>query len=131
MSQENVELVRVVHDGWARGDFRAGSDLMSADFAWEQHAEAVEPGARQGAEIGQSLRNIFEIYDDYRIEADELFDAGDQVVVLGRVTGTAKASRMELDQQFAFLWTVSRGVLTRLRVFTDGDAALEAAGLAE
>jgi ketosteroid isomerase-like protein len=77
------------------------------------------------------LRNIFDVYDEYRIEADEFIDAGDQVVVAGRARGIAKTSRMELDQRFAFVWTVRRGALARVRVFTDRDEALEAAGLAK
>jgi ketosteroid isomerase-like protein len=131
MSRQNVELVRVVHEGWARGDFGVGADLLSADFSWEQHADAVEAGSRRGAEVGRSLRNIFDVYDEYRIEADEFIDAGDQVVVAGRARGIAKTSRMELDQRFAFVWTVRRGALARVRVFTDRDEALEAAGLAK
>ncbi len=130
MSAENVELVRVIHDGWARGDFRAGSELYSADFAWDQHAEAVEPGSRRGVEVRAALRNIFEVYDDYRIEAEEFIDGGDQVVVVARSTGVAKTSRMELDQTFAFVWTVREGRLARLQVFTDRDDALRTAGLA-
>ena len=59
-------------------------------MAREQPAEAVEAGSRRGAEVGQSLRNLFEIWDDYRVEADEFVDAGDQVVVTGRAKGTAK-----------------------------------------
>jgi uncharacterized protein len=131
VSQENIELVRVVHEGWARGDFGVGTDLLSPDFSWQQHAEAVEPGSRRGAEIGRSLRNIFEVWENHRVEADEFVDAGDQVVVLGRVTGTAKASRMDLDQHFAFVWSVRAGLLAGLRVFTDRVEALEAAGLSE
>ena len=124
-----MELVRVVHDGWARGDFGVGADLLSPDFSWEQHAEAVERGSRRGAEIGESVRRIFEVYDDYRIEADEFIDAGDRVIVVGRGTGVAKASRIEMDQRFGFLWTVRGRRLARLQVFTDPDQALEAAGL--
>jgi hypothetical protein len=58
-------------------------------------------------------------------------DAGSQVIVAGRARGTAKASRMELDQKFAFVWTVRKGLLTHVRVFTDRDEALKAAGLSE
>jgi len=38
---------------------------------------------------------------------------------------------MELDQLFAFVWKVQGGRLARLRVFTDREQALEAAGLRE
>lgn len=127
-SSANVELVRAVHEGWARGDF-GGGEAFSADFSWEQHADAVEPGSRRGAAVGESLRNLFEVYDDYRVEADEFIAAGDRVVVVGRAMGVARASRMRLDQRFAFVWTVRDGVLTGLRVYSDRAAALEAAGL--
>jgi ketosteroid isomerase-like protein len=32
MSQENVEIVRAVHGGWARGDFRVAQELFA--FVW-------------------------------------------------------------------------------------------------
>lgn len=131
MSAENLQLVRVVHDGWARGDFGVGSELYSADFAWDQHAEAVEPGSRRGVGVRAALLNIFEVYDDYRVEAEEFIDGGDQVVVVVRNTGVAKTSGIELDQTFAFVWTVRERRLVRLQVFTDRDDALRTAGLTE
>ena len=131
MSQENVEIVRTVHDGWARGDFRVAQELFAPDFSWDQPAEAVESGSRRGPEVRDALRNLFDVYDDYRVEVSEFIDGDDDVVVVARSKGTAKASRMELDQLFAFVWTVHGGRLARLRVFTDREQALEAAGLSE
>jgi ketosteroid isomerase-like protein len=131
MSRENVEIVRVVHDGWARGDFRVAQELFAPDFAWDQPAAAVEPGSRRGLAVRDALRNLFDVYDDFRVEASEFFDGGDEVVVVARNRGTAKASRMELDQLFAYAWAVQGGLIARLRVFTDREQALEAAGLSE
>jgi ketosteroid isomerase-like protein len=74
MSQENVETVRAVHDGWARGDFRVAQELFAPDFSWDQPAEAVEPGSRRGPEVRDALRNLFDVYDDYRVEASEFID---------------------------------------------------------
>jgi len=131
MSDENVELVRFIHEGWSRGDFGAGADLLAPDYSWEQHPEAVEAGSRPAADVGRTLMNIFDVYDDYRVEADEFIDAGDQVVVAVRARGTGKASRMELDQGFVLVWTLKGGLLSRLRVFTSRKQAMEAAGLRE
>ena len=131
MSQENVEMVRKIYEGWSRGDFSVGVGLLGPDFEWQQHAEAVEPGSHRGAAIGGALKSMFEIYEDYRVEPEEYMDAGDRVFVVARNRGTARGSGMEVDQRFAFVWTVRDGKLARLEVYTDRAEALEAAGLRE
>jgi ketosteroid isomerase-like protein len=131
MSEENVKLVHSVLDGWSHGDFSVGADLLAPDFEWRQHAEAVEPGARRGVDIGGSLRRIFEIYQDFRVEPEEFLDAGEQVVVVSRVRATARGSGLRVDQRFTFVWTVREGQLVRNEVYSDREAALEAAGLSE
>ena len=95
MSQANLELVRSIHEGWARGDFRVGSDLLASDFEWKQRADAVEPGSLRGAAVGTALRHLFEVWENYRIEAEEYIDAGDTIVVACRARGTGRASGMD------------------------------------
>ncbi|MFN8159857.1 MAG: nuclear transport factor 2 family protein [Solirubrobacterales bacterium] len=129
MSAENVEIVRRIHDGWSRGDFSVGRELLAPDFEWHQHAEAVEPGSHRGAAIGGAIGRIFEIYEDFRVEPEEFIEAGDRVVVPAHNRGTARGSGLELDQVFVFVWTVRDGKLAELRVYGDRSAALEAAGL--
>ncbi len=131
MSHENIEIVRGIFDGWSRGDFSVGRDLFAADFEWQQHAEAVEPGLRQGSGIPTALRNIFEVYEGFRVVPDRYLDNGDKVVVLAHNRGTARGSGIELDQAFAYVWTMRVGELARLEVYGDERAALEAAGLQE
>jgi ketosteroid isomerase-like protein len=131
MSRENVELVRLIHDGWSRGDFGVGTDLMAPEFEWHQYAEAVEPGSHRGAAIGGAISKIFEVYDNFRVEPEEYIDAGDKVVVTARAQGTGRGSGVELDQRFAFVWTVRHGKLADLVMFADRHEALEAAGLRE
>jgi ketosteroid isomerase-like protein len=131
MSQENVELVRTVLAGWARGDFRANSDLFDAHFEWKQRPDAVEPGSHRGVSVGTALRQIFEVWEDYRIEAEEYIDAGDRIVVVGRARGTARASGLELDQSLFFLWTARDGKLASVELFRDRGEALEAVGRSE
>ena len=131
MPQENVEVVARVHEGWARGDFTVGADLLTPDFEWHQFPQAVEPGTRSGAGVGEGLLRIFEIYEDVRVEAQEFSGAGGKVVVIGRTLAAAKGSGLRLDTPIALVWTVRDGKLARLEVFTDRREALEAAGLRE
>ena len=129
MSEENVELVRSVLDGWERGDFGAGQELRAKEFEWQQHPEAVEPGTHRDDAIGNALRRIFAVYRDFRVTAEEFIDAGDRVVVVGRTHGISRATGMPVEQRFAFVWTVRDGQLVRNEVYSDRAQALEAAGL--
>jgi len=58
MSQENVKIVRAIHEGWARGDFAVGADLRAPDFEWHQFPQAVEPGTRRGSGVRDAFRTI-------------------------------------------------------------------------
>ena len=125
----NLELVRSIYEGWARGDFSVGDELIAPDFEWHQHPNAVEPGARRGPAVGRSLRELFAVYRDFRVEAEEYIDAGDRVVVVARSRGTARGSGMELGQVFAYVWTVRDGQLVSNRVYGDRSEALRDAAL--
>jgi ketosteroid isomerase-like protein len=114
-----------------RGDFGVGADQLARDFEWHQFSEAVEPGTRRGAGVGDALRKIFEVYEGFRFEAREFIDAGDKVVVIGRARGTARGSGLKLDMEASLVWTVRDGKLARNDFFTDRREALEAAGLRE
>src|SRR5262245_56806109 len=111
MSQENVELVRRVHESWAQGDFSAGVDLITPEFEYEQNPDAVEPGVRRGEGVGKALRGIFDVYRDFRVEPRDFRDAHDRVMVSGRARGTARGSRLDLDMEIFCVWEVRQGRL--------------------
>src|SRR6476469_6875018 len=129
MSQENVETVRAIYECWSRGDFRATADKVAPDFEWKQVHGVVEPGSHVGADANRALRSIFEIYDDFRVEAEEYIDAGDVVVVVAHARGTARGSGLHTDQRFAFAWTVRDGRPVRMEQYRTREEALKAVGL--
>jgi uncharacterized protein len=131
MSEENVEIVRRIFDGWSRGDFSVGAELLAPNFEWQQHAEAVEPGTRRGGQVGNSLRTIFEIYENFRVQAEDFIDAGEKVVVAARVSATERRTGMPLEGTWAFVWTVRDGRLVRNQVYANHAEALKAARLRE
>lgn len=129
MSAENVELVRDVYARWARGDFGAAPELLAPEFEWHPPANAAELAARRGTSIGRSLSEVFEIYRDFRIEAEEYIDTGEEgVVVVARSRGTSRQGGIEFEQLFAYLWTVRNGRAVRSQVYGERTEALQAAG---
>ena len=77
------------------------------------------------------FRQMDEIWDDWRVEPESFFDAGAQVVVFVRVSGTAKQSGAALAISAAHVLTLRDGRIARTDVFLDRAEALEAAGLRE
>jgi hypothetical protein len=70
--------------------------------------------------------------DDYRIEAEELEDLGeDSVLAAGRQRGTGKLSGAEVDYPIFIVWKFRENNV--IGVYFEGtrDTALEAAGLSE
>jgi ketosteroid isomerase-like protein len=131
MSQENVEAVRAIYECWGRGDFRATADKVAADFEWKQVHGVVEPGSHVGAGANRALRRIFEVYDDFRVEAEEYIDAGDMIVVVARAHGTARGSGLQMDQRSVHAWTVREGKPIGMEQYLSREEALKAVGLEE
>jgi ketosteroid isomerase-like protein len=70
-------------------------------------------------------------WNEVRFEPAEIIDAGDCVLVVGRVKGSGLSSGAAFDSEWANLLTISAGRVIREQVFLSHGEALEAAGLSE
>jgi ketosteroid isomerase-like protein len=61
----------------------------------------------------------------------DVHDDGETVLMLLRATGTASYSEIELDVEWAAIWTIRDGKLLRAQGYLNRAEALEAAGLRE
>ena len=77
------------------------------------------------------FRQIDEIWDDWRFEAERFIDAGSRVVVLVRVSGSARQSGAAVAISDAHVLTLRDGRVTRLEAILNRAEALKAAGLRE
>jgi ketosteroid isomerase-like protein len=79
---------------------------------------------------GEFLASWTEPWDDWDLEIEELIDAGgDEVIAVIRQHGTSKSTGLEVDMQFAQLWTIRDGKYLRMRMYADPAEAKRAAGL--
>ena len=135
-----MEVVRRLYSlapdaaGVVRGDY----DEIFLDY-FHPDVEVVPPTAYPDTPSSyrgqEGMRRWFgqldEIWDDWRVEPESFFDAGSQVVVFVRVSGTAKQSGAGLAILAAHVLTLRDGRIARTDVFLDRAEALEAAGLQE
>jgi uncharacterized protein len=68
-------------------------------------------------------------FESFRIEVEEMVDAGDNVVSLVRQIGIPKGAHAEIETQGAAVWMIREGRLRRVEFHLDRNAALRAAGL--
>src|SRR5512132_3135795 len=136
MSEENVEIVRRGLDAWNRRDI---DDLLAdtdPGIEYVNSPTAVEPGTRRGvAEVSAVWRAQWEILLAARFEVDGIFERGDEVVVLGRLSRRMPGSDARIDDRFLGSWKLRDGKVIRVEALgfgrTEVQTALEAAGLPE
>ncbi|HEX2233337.1 MAG TPA: nuclear transport factor 2 family protein [Thermoleophilaceae bacterium] len=131
MSGTNVEAVRQIYEGWARGDFRAGVSLYDPDVVLVLRPEFPEAGTYRGPEeIRRYMREDFlRDLDEASIAGNEFLDAGDCVVVHVTQRGTGPGSRLPVAMSYYQVWTLRDGLVVRIESIRTRREALEAAGL--
>jgi len=77
----------------------------------------------------RAIYDIFEVYEDLCVEAEEYVDAGDTIVVVARAHGTARGSGLHMDQRLAFVWTVREGKPVQMEQYPNREDALKAVDL--
>ena len=124
---------------WTRGTAgtsRARSRSRDAAAEHVNLAWAVEPGTRRGtSELTAVLRAQWEALTDGHWEIDRIYDRGDEVIALGRVSRRMPGSDARIDDQVLTSWRISSGKVVRVETLGFGRAevqgALEALGLGE
>ena len=130
MSQENVEIIRVIYEGWLRGE--AAYEMFDPEIAMFE-AKTL-PGAASAVGI-DAVRHYIESFTNYwaeiRFEPQEYIDAGDRVVVVARLIGRGKLSGVAVERTWAYVWTLRGSKALRMDGYESRSEALHAAGLAE
>lgn len=141
MSREKVDLVRAMYEAWlAEGraifDDAATSGRYHPDFELRPDPNAdwvgVDDTYRGPDGLTQYMTVVYEAFEDYRPEVEDILDAGDQVVTLAIEHGRGRDSGAEVQAaRTAHVWTIREGQAVRLDLYLDRSAALAAVGLAE
>ena len=130
MSEENVEAVKAIFEHWSRGDF---SSPNWADPEIEFSIPGPDSKVHRGIEATSGAWfDFLSAFSALSIEAREIRDAGDQVVVDQVFHGSGRGSGIPLgDAPGGGLFTLRDGKVIRFQGFLTFQEALEAAGLSE
>jgi ketosteroid isomerase-like protein len=129
--------VRLSMEAYNRRDLDAVAVLFHPDLEYYPYQEFVEAGLAEPCYRGpdgyrEYIAATYEVWGtDVRLEAPELIDLGDRIVMLADMPMRAQASGVPLDQTYASIATLERGMVIRQQDFLDQAQALEAAGIGE
>jgi ketosteroid isomerase-like protein len=133
MSHENVEIVRRLFEVYNERSFGENADLIDSEMIWDfSRAELPDGSSYTGrSEFLSFIEAWEEGFETEHMEAREILDAGDRVVVTVNHRGRGMRSGIEIDQTFAMVWTLRHGRAVRMALFPTRADALEALGLSE
>ncbi len=139
MSQENVEIVRTLLEGFAHRQHERAFELYDPEIEWDASRMLGGlpddvAGVYQGHEgVRAYWRNWLSAWSDLDFELQDVVDSGDEVVALirnqrqwGRYSGIVTEV-----PPYGLVFTIHAGKVVRWRAYPDQESALEAAGLRE
>ena len=134
MSRENVEIVRAIYEGWARSDLNKGVEFFDPEIVFQSYMpDSSERVVAHGVEgVAAFMSEFLRQFRDYRLFADDIRAIGDDAVfVEGRQSGLGRQSGVAVEGPTCSAWKFRDGKVVGLLFDTDGQVALEAAGLSD
>jgi uncharacterized protein len=129
VSEDDVELIRRLHEAWVAGDREAALAGVDPGIEWVQPADSPAPGTNRGPDaIEQSMADWTEAFEEFSFEIRELRDlGGGKVLACLRQYGRVRGGTVPVEASIFHLWTVREGRAVRAEMFRTEAEALEAA----
>ena len=134
-----MKAIRAVYDRYREGDFRASADLLDPQAvlvlpkAGDWGPETPESGLFVGSQaIATYTRDsLLKPWADFTMDAEEIVEAGDGVLVRVRQRGVGRTSGVPVELRYFTLWSFRAGKVIRIQSFRNRAEALAAAELPE
>jgi ketosteroid isomerase-like protein len=123
------ELVREGYERYARGDFSGVFALLSPAIEITQTTELPWGGVHRGHDGARQFFAAINQHVEVVPEPVRIFSAGAEVVVIGRLRGTVRATGRPIDLDIVHLWTVRDQQIVRFAAYIDTPAMRAALGL--
>jgi uncharacterized protein len=136
MSQENVQAMRGLYDTFNRGDLDTFEKALSRDILWNEAENSLyaagNPYRSFAALRDGAFLPVTRDFADFRVDLEQLLDAGDTIVTTGRYRGRNKETGKELSSQFCHVLHIDGdGKLDRVQEYADTLQEAEVAGRAQ
>jgi len=127
---DNIKVIQEAYAAFGRGDVQAILDRLDENIVWQGVYGAASNVPMAGERRGKpAVAEFFKLVATHvnftTFEPKEFVATGDKVVTLGHYTAKTSANK-EFDSDFAMVFTLSNGKVTKFQEFLN-TAALDAA----
>lgn len=119
-------IVKLGYERYAARDFAGVFELLSPQIEIFQTDELPWGGSFHGHEGATRFFGLIAQYTAATPVPLKYVEAGEDVAVIGRLTGTANGTGKPIDQDIVHIWTVKEGRIVAFRAYIDTPAMLEA-----
>ncbi len=132
-SREDMAAVRRFYDEVAHGNFWVGTEVFDPAIEWQWNSSLSgitgNRTYRGFSEVEAATKDWLRSWEWFRIELDELIDAGDKIVALTRDIGRPRGGDSDVIRIAADVWTMRDGKAIAFRGYDEREEALRAAGV--
>lgn len=117
----NLKTIQALYRAFETKDYDAFRSVCSDDLVWIQNPGFPGGAIYQGT--SDVIEKVFKGNDDrwksFTYQIEELLDAGDSVVVIGKYLGRHRTSGKLLDAAATHVYDLRNGKVFRFRMFAD------------
>ena len=123
MSQENIKIANQIYEEFNRRNFLGVLGFFAEDFEWfaADHSPLADRSPYRG--LDEVREGVFDRiaagFERLTVRADEIFEAGDKVVMLGYYDGIFKANGKQFEAQVAHVWTFADVLAVKFQQYAD------------
>jgi ketosteroid isomerase-like protein len=123
MSENNKAIIEKVYDAFGKRDYETVLSFFDTDFEWiaADSSPLADRSPYHGIdEIREGVfTRIAAGFEKLTVDPDEMFEAGERVVVLGYYDGKFSGKADEFRTQVAHIWTVRDGKPVKFQQYLD------------
>ena len=137
MSEENVERARDAYHALGLAVRKGDLDAFFHEYAhpeieWVPLEGAPDTAVAHGhGPVKARMMAMLDVMEKPQIEAEEIIDAGEKVVIAIRISGRGRGSGIDVEANWFHVVTARDDKAVRIEWYAGRDEALEAAGLRE
>jgi ketosteroid isomerase-like protein len=123
MSEQNVMMVKSMYEAFGRADIAGVIAALDPQVEWLEAENFIYADGNPFIGPQSVLEGVFmrlgSEWEGFSVSPKEILDAGDTIISHGYYSGTYKKNGKSVRAQFAHMFTIRDGKVTKFQQYTD------------